>query len=88
MGEPAKIAQKIDPHLRDLAVVDAVLAPAPRPEVDREIFPRQFLLVKRERETDVLKFEVRRHSAQRFPQCARAHQPVGNIRVSQIRPGH
>ena len=39
MGEPAKIAQELDPHLCDLAVVDAVFAAAPRPKVDRKKFP-------------------------------------------------
>ena len=89
MGDPAEVAQKIDPHLRDLAVVDAVLATASRPEVDRKIFPSQMrLLLQREGETDILKFEIRWNLAQRFPQRLSPHQPIRHVRVGQVSAGH
>jgi hypothetical protein len=73
MGEPAKIAQELDPHLCDLAVVDAVFAAAPRPKVDRKKFPSRFLLPKDEGERDILELEIRGDLAQRFSHRARTH---------------
>ena len=88
MSDPAKIAQKIEPHLRDLAVVDAVLAAAPRSEMDRKIFPNQLrLLFQRESEPDILKFKVGRNFSQRFSQRTRTHQTVGNVRILEIGAG-
>ena len=85
MGEPSKIAQKIDPHLCDLAIVDAVLAAAPRSEMNRKIFPSQFwLLFQRKSERNILKIKIGRNLSQRFSQRTRTHEPIGNVRVRQI----
>jgi hypothetical protein len=88
MGEPSKIAQKIDPHLRDLAIVDAVLAAAPRSEMYRKIFPKQFwLLFQGESESDILKFKIGRNHSQRFSQRRRAHEAIGNVRIRHMTAG-
>jgi len=88
MGDPAEVAQKNDPHLRDLAVVDTVFPTAPRSEVDREIFPGQFLsLFQCESESDILKFKINRDLMQRLSQRVSAHKAVGHVWVCQIRAG-
>src|ERR1700739_2876085 len=55
MGDPAKIAEELESHLHDLAVVNAVRAASSGLEMNRFIFPAQVrFALERDRQRNIL----------------------------------